>query len=84
MVAWAYRSQKRLRRSSKFPRGNVPGYICNPGSLSEQDAASQAIPPTSLRALTSLETVAAVTAGAFILPGRYVISAGDVSGDSLG
>ncbi len=24
-----------------FPEGNVPGYVCNPGSLREQDAASQ-------------------------------------------
>ncbi len=30
------------------------------------------------------EAAADSTAGAFILPGRYVISAGDVSRDSLG
>ncbi len=83
MVAWAYRSQS-VRRSSKFPKVNFPGYVCYPGSLRERDAASQAILPTSLRALTSLEAAAAFTAGAFILPGSYIISAGDVSGDFLG
>ncbi len=34
------------------------------------------------RALT--EFAAVITAGDFILPGRYIISAGDVSRDSLG
>ncbi len=29
------------RRSSMFPEGNVPGYVCNPGSPRERDAASQ-------------------------------------------
>ncbi len=29
------------RRSSMFPEGNVPGYVCNPGSPREWDAASQ-------------------------------------------
>ncbi len=29
------------RRSSMFPEGNVLGYICNPGSPRERDAASQ-------------------------------------------
>ncbi len=83
MVAWAYRSQS-VRRSSKFPKGNVPGHVCNPGSLRERDAVSQAILLTSLRALTSLEATAAFTAGTFILSGHYVISAGDVNRDSLG
>ncbi len=30
-----------FRRSSMFPEGNVPGYVCNPGSPRERDAASQ-------------------------------------------
>ncbi len=34
--------------------------------------------------LLHFEAAAVFTAGAFILPGRYVISAGDVSWDSLG
>ncbi len=34
--------------------------------------------------LLHFEAAAVITAGAFILPGRYVISAGDVSRDSLG
>ncbi len=29
------------RRSSMFPEGNVPDYVCNPGSPRERDAASQ-------------------------------------------
>ncbi len=29
------------RRSSMFPEGSVPGYVCNPGSPRERDAASQ-------------------------------------------
>ncbi len=29
------------RRSSMFPEGNVPGYVCNHGSPRERDAASQ-------------------------------------------
>ncbi len=29
------------RRSSMFPEGNVPGYVCNPGSPRERDTASQ-------------------------------------------
>ncbi len=33
--------------------------------------------------ISSLEAAAAFTAGAFILLGHYVISAGDVNGDSL-
>ncbi len=80
MVAWAYLSQS-VRRSSKFPQGTSQVTHVTLISLRERDAASQAMLPTSLRALTSLEAAAA---GAFILPGRYVISAGDISGDSLG
>ncbi len=30
-----------FRRSLMFPEGNVPGYVCNPGSPRERDAASQ-------------------------------------------
>ncbi len=30
-----------FRHSSMFPEGNVPGYVCNPGSPRERDAASQ-------------------------------------------
>ncbi len=32
----------------EFPKGNVPGYVCNHGSPRERDAASHAILPASL------------------------------------
>ncbi len=31
-----------FRRSSMFPEGNVPGYVCNPGSPRERDCTSRA------------------------------------------
>ncbi|KAL0154540.1 hypothetical protein M9458_048803, partial [Cirrhinus mrigala] len=35
----------------EFLKGNVSGYVCNPGSPRERDAASRGHPPASLRAL---------------------------------
>ncbi|KAI2644756.1 Gag-Pol polyprotein [Labeo rohita] len=40
----------------EFLKGNVSGYVCNPGSQRERDAASWAILPVSLRALASLRS----------------------------
>ncbi len=48
MVAWAFTFPKRFRRQLEFPKGNVPGYVCNHGSPRERDAASHAILPASL------------------------------------
>ncbi len=41
LAAWTSRSPKAFRCSSRFPKGNVPGYVCNHGSLREWDDASQ-------------------------------------------
>ncbi len=41
MVAWAYSFPKRFSMQRKFPKGNVPAYVCNHGSPREQDAATR-------------------------------------------
>ncbi|KAL0151945.1 hypothetical protein M9458_052752 [Cirrhinus mrigala] len=41
----------RFRTQLEFPKGNVPGYVCNHGSPRERDAASRAILPASLQHL---------------------------------
>ncbi|KAI2659094.1 ORF V: Enzymatic polyprotein [Labeo rohita] len=50
LAAWASRSQSVSTRL-EFLKGNVSGYVCNPGSPRERDAASRGPHPVSLRAL---------------------------------
>ncbi|KAI2652402.1 Transposon Ty3-G Gag-Pol polyprotein [Labeo rohita] len=50
LAAWASRSHSVSTRL-EFLEGNVSGYVCNPGSPRERDAASRGHPPASLRAL---------------------------------
>ncbi|KAI2668522.1 Transposon Tf2-11 polyprotein [Labeo rohita] len=50
LAAWASRSHSVSTRL-EFLKGNVSGYVCNPGSPREQDGASRGHPPASLRAL---------------------------------
>ncbi len=78
-----FHSQSVLRRSVSFPKGNVPGYASNHGSLREQDAASLPYFLHPCERLLPFEAATIFNAGAFILPGRYIISADDVSRDSL-
>ncbi len=63
-----------FRRSSMFPEGNVPGYVCNPGSPRERDAASQGhtsgIPTRAM--LHSWKLAAGCTSRAFKHPGHDV------------
>ncbi len=64
-----------FRRSSMFPEGNVPGYVCNPGSPRERDAASQGHTsgiPTRAMLHWNLEAGAGCTSRAFKHPGRDV------------
>ncbi|KAI2646068.1 Transposon Ty3-G Gag-Pol polyprotein [Labeo rohita] len=70
LAAWASRSHSVSMRL-EFLKGNVSGYVCNPGSPRERDAASRGHPPASLRALLlSLEADARSGARAFMLPGQ--------------
>ncbi|KAL0149704.1 hypothetical protein M9458_054987 [Cirrhinus mrigala] len=48
---WLQVSSTRFRTQLEFPKGNVPGYVCNHGSPRERDAASRAILPASLQRL---------------------------------
>ncbi|KAI2647549.1 Transposon Ty3-G Gag-Pol polyprotein [Labeo rohita] len=50
LAAWASRSPSVSTRL-EFLKGNVSGYVCNPGSPRERDAASRGPHPASLRAL---------------------------------
>ncbi|KAI2657596.1 Transposon Ty3-G Gag-Pol polyprotein [Labeo rohita] len=50
LAAWASRSPSVSMRL-EFLKGNVSGYVCNPGSPRERDAASRGPHPASLRAL---------------------------------
>ncbi|KAI2665252.1 Transposon Ty3-G Gag-Pol polyprotein [Labeo rohita] len=50
LAAWASRSHSVSTRLN-FLKGNVSGYVCNPGSPRERDAASRGHAPASLRAL---------------------------------
>ncbi|KAI2668514.1 Transposon Ty3-G Gag-Pol polyprotein [Labeo rohita] len=70
LAAWASLSHS-ISTRLEFLKGNVSGYVCNPGSQREQDAASRGHPPASLRALLlSLEADACSGARAFMLPGQ--------------
>ncbi len=64
-----------FRRSSKFPKRNVLGYVCNPCSSREWDAASQCH-TSSVPASVSCIPVAdaGFTACAFIPAGHYITS----------
>ncbi|KAL0187611.1 hypothetical protein M9458_014710, partial [Cirrhinus mrigala] len=43
--AGIWKSGGRFRTQLEFLKGNFPGYVCNPGSQRERDAASQAVFP---------------------------------------
>ncbi len=69
---------------AQVPKGNVPGYVCNHGSPRNETLRCIPYFLYSCERLLHFEAAAVITAGAFILPGRYVISAGDDSRDYLG
>ncbi len=75
LAAWISHSPKRLQTQLKFLKRNVLGYVCNPSSSRERDAASQGhtsgIPAS---ACFILEADAGFTARAFIPAGHYVTS----------
>ncbi len=75
LAAWVSRSPSVLRRSSKFPKRNVLGYVCKPGSSSERDTASQCH-TSGIPASASYIPVADASfiALAFILASHYVTS----------
>ncbi|KAI2644186.1 enzymatic polyprotein [Labeo rohita] len=63
----------RFRTQLEFPKGNVPGYVCNHGSQRERDAASRAILPASLQCLLLyLEAAGCMHRTCFKLSGLYV------------
>ncbi len=64
-----------FRRSSKFPKRNVLGYVCNPSSSREWDAASQCHTSSVSASVSCIQVVdAGFTACAFYTAGHYVTS----------
>ncbi len=84
MVAWALSFPKRFRRSSSSRRGTSQVTYVTMVPRGNETLRRMPYFLHPCERFLHFEAAAVSTAGAFILPGRYIISAGDVSRDSLG
>ncbi len=52
MGVWAFSFPKHFPTQCEFPKGNVPGYVCNHGSLRERDSLPYFLHPCERHAST--------------------------------